>query len=119
MRRPLTRVRAVASSRVIDIRKLPPAKFSRPRFEDRGHEVILPACAASLWQQAVITYSIGALGEQNGRDGYDQYFRVQGDRPVAGIKHIARDALVVCRCATTANLPEPGYPWPARQVGAH
>src|SRR5260370_1932394 len=127
---------------IIDIWRLPPAKFSvhppagdglypfleelvglrsnRLPFEDRGREEN-PACLCSFAyvSERSLPCSISAIGEQEGRDRDNQYFRVQGHRPIPGIKHITGNTLVIRRRATTGNLPEPGYAWPARKISAY
>ena len=66
-----------------------------------------------------VTCSISVIEEQNGWDRYNQYLRVQGHRPVARVKRIARDTPIITRGATTANLPEPSDAWPAGKVSTY
>jgi len=61
--------------------------------------------------------SARVVGDQQGRDGDDNDLRVEAHRPIARVESVTCDALVVRRRAAAADLPEPGYPWPARQVG--
>jgi hypothetical protein len=57
--------------------------------------------------------STSAIGKHKGGDRYYQYLHVQSHRPIVGIKRIARDAFLVCRCTATANLPETSDAWSA------
>src|SRR6266702_1089045 len=61
---------------------------------------------------AVVTSMAGSkrsIGNQQRRDGHDQYFYVERHRPIACVIGIAGDALAVRRCAAAADLPQPGY----------
>src|SRR6266850_3893461 len=78
-----------------------------------------PFVSYRLYQGSTIACSIGAIGNQKGRNRHNQYLRVQSHRPIARIERVTRDALVVGRCTAAANLPEPGDARPASQIGVY
>src|SRR6267143_7078860 len=67
----------------------------------------------------IIACSIGAIGNQKSRNRYNQYLRVESHRPIARIKCVARDALVIRRRTSAANLPQSSDARPARQIGVY
>ena len=56
-----------------------------------------PHVLAFPFPAAIAFRSIGAVGNQKGRNSYDQDFCVERHRPVARIKTVARDTLVIRR----------------------
>jgi hypothetical protein len=112
---PATRYRFRSQTQVLSIvKKSHRNEFARIVFRRR----VRTRLTVSPCLRSVIALLIGVVGEQDGWDRYDQDLRIQGHRPVASIKGIARDALVVRRGASTADLPEPSDTWPTRKVSA-
>jgi Transposase domain (DUF772) len=62
---------------------------------------------------------VGALGKQDGWNGYDHDLAVERQGPLACIIGVARNTLFVGRVASTGDLPKPRNPGPASGVGLY
>ena len=73
----------------------------KSRFQQSRQEINAggknPSRMFLLFHFLIAFRSIGAVGNQKGRNSYDQDFCVERHRPVARIKTVARDTLVIRR----------------------